>query len=86
MIALVGNAQRFFQMPGDGFAFAVQVGRQINVFAFPGELFQLADDFALPAFFDDDVFRHKGFEVDPDPFFRQIAHMAHAGFDDVIIT
>jgi hypothetical protein len=51
-------------VPGDGLAFAVQVGGEVDLGGFLGQLLQLADDLALAALLDDDVLGLEGLEVD----------------------
>ena len=71
-------------MPGDGFAFAVQVGGEEDVGAFLGEFFEFADDFAAAG--EDLVFGGEGFEIDAHAFAGEIADVAHAGPDDVVVA
>ncbi len=68
--AFIRNAERLLEVPGDGFTFAVQVGRQIDVRRVLGELLQFADQLALAALFDVDVFGDERFEIDTHAFAR----------------
>ena len=49
-----------------------------------GKFLEFAEDFA--AILEGFVFRHKGFEIHAHPLGGQIAHVAHGGFDDVIVA
>src|SRR4029078_4323362 len=63
LFLLLSVAQFFGQVPGDGFAFAVRVGRQIDVVRGQGQLLQLGENLLLAG--DDYVFRLE-FVVDID--------------------
>ena len=76
------QVERLLQVPGDGFAFAVGVGRQIDQPGTGGGAFQVADRFLLGRH--DLVgwlvaFGHLEAELP----FGKIAHVAHAGLDHI---
>ncbi len=75
--AVVGQVECLLQVPGDGFAFAVRVGRQIDEPGLGGGSLELADRVFLG--------RHdfvRGLvalgDVEPELALGQVAHMAHA--------
>ena len=79
------QAQNVSQMPADGFAFAVRVGREKHAVGVFGFAFQLLDELFLA--FDADVLRGiVMLHVDAQLRSGQVADMAHAGGDLIIIA
>ena len=77
--------QNVSQMPADGFAFAVRVGRKKHAVGVFGFAFQLLDELFLA--FDADVLRGiVMLHVDAQLRSGQVADMAHAGGDLIIIA
>jgi len=65
-------------MPGDGFSFAVRVGRQVNVFGVFGRFFQIRDGFLFG--FDDVIGGLKIlFQIDAQRTLRQVFDVSHGG-------
>jgi hypothetical protein len=77
--------QELAEVPGDGFALAVGVGRQDDALAVLGRLPEVRDDLLL--FGDDFVGRHESRrDVDAKLLLRQVADVAHGGLDHVILA
>ncbi len=77
---LLSVAQFLGQVPGDGFAFAVRVRRQIDVVRGQGQLLQLGENFLLAG--NDDVFRLEiVVDIDAQRALGQVFHVAERGFD-----
>ena len=81
LLALVSVAQFLGQVPGDGFAFAVRVRRQIDVVRGQGQLLQLGENFLLAG--NDDVFRLEiVVDIDAQRALGQVFHVAKRCFDN----
>ena len=79
----VGQGQRLLQVPGDGLAFAVRVGGEIDRLGRRGLLLQPGQQFL--AVLQDAVGRHPAvFDVDAEAALGQVADMALARHDVVI--
>ena len=80
---LVREAQKLLQMPRDGLALAVRVGREIDDVRAFGTLFEVRDD--VLASLDGDILRLKArLDVHAELALRQVAQMAHRGHDLVV--
>ena len=72
-------------MPGDGFAFSIRVGCQIDVVAGLGGFFQIGNDFLLAL--DGLVVRLKiVVEVDADLALGQVTDVTHRSLDGVAVA
>ena len=77
---LVGQLQKLLEVPGDGLALAVRVGREVDHVRLGGALAQLLDDVLLAL--DGDIVRREAvLQVHAHCALGQVAQMAHAGHD-----
>ena len=80
---LIGDVQQSFQMPGNGLAFPVRVGCQIDVLAALGRFFQIGNDRFL-ALHGDIVGFKIIFKIDAHLAFGQVPQVTHAGLDLIL--
>ena len=79
----VREIQKLFQMPRNGLALAIRVGREIDGVRALGALFQIRDH--VLAALDGDILRLKArLDVHAELALRQVAQMAHRGHDLII--
>ena len=78
--ALLPRSNQLGDVPGNGLAFAVGVGRQEYPLGLFGGLAELLDNFLAPG--ENLVFGQKStFDFDAQALFREVANMAFARFD-----
>ena len=81
----VDVGQQLAEVPGDGLAFPVGVGRKDDPLALLGRLLEVGDGLLL--FGDDLVGRlEAGRDVDAHLLLGQVADVAHRGLDDVVLA
>ena len=79
------DTERFCEMPGDGFALAVLIGREDDALGFGRFFFQKVH--LLPGFGWDDVLRCEVIlDINPELGTRQIADVAIGGLHDKILS
>ena len=84
VVVILIKAEDIRKVPGDCFAFAVGVGREIHGIGLFGRFLQFGNKLLLSL--DDGVFRLEiVFHIHAQARLRQVAHMAH-GSDDFIVA
>ena len=72
-------------MPGNGFALTIRVGRQKNFISLGGSFFQIGDNFTLS--FNGDILRRKVlFYIYSELAYRQVTNVAYRCPDIIILA